>query len=177
MDEKALQEAMAEGRCGELHRSIEGTESLRGYIAGAGARWVLLQAVSDHIFMNGFIAVRVEDVAEFEPLPSDFVERALAAFGEERQDPTGIDLDTDEALVRTLGGAFGLVAVHVERDDPDVCFIGLPRTITTDDVGLLEVTPAGEWEDEVTAYSFEDLTRVDAGARYERGLGLVAGKP
>lgn len=177
MDRQVLEDLVSAGRYGELHRSIDGTESLRGFVVGVGAHWALIEKADSDIFINGFVAVRVEDIVDFELPDHDFIERGLAALGEERQDPPAIDLDTDEGLVRTLGEAFGLVAVFIEADDPDVCFVGQPRVVTRDALSLFEVTPSAEWEGELTEYAFEDVTRVDAGGRYERALSLVAGEP
>lgn len=88
-----------------------------------------------------------------------------------------VDCDTDAGLIRSLADRFPLVAIHIERDDADVCFIGVPNAVTAQMLELRTVTPAGEWEDEAVPYSFDDITRVGAGGRYEHVLFLVTGPP
>lgn len=177
MNHQSLDQAMRLGRCVDLHRSIADTEPLCGFIVAVGERWVLLHEVSDHLFMNGYVAVRTSDITGVAQLPDDFVERALEAFGETPENLLGVDVDSDVGLVHTMADKLGLISVYVERDDPDVCFIGQPANVTATRIVLRSVTPAAEWEDETTAYAFSDVTRVDGGGRYERGLALVAGEP
>jgi hypothetical protein len=70
-----------------------------------------------------------------------------------------------------------LVTLHIEKEDPNVCFIGRPVRFGRRSVRLLEISPEADWADRPTKWRFDDLTRIEFGGRYEEALMLIGGLP
>ncbi|NIZ90275.1 hypothetical protein [Kineococcus rubinsiae] len=174
---KQLASARAASLLVRVHRG-EDMDSLDGYVAGVGRRWLLLARVSDDIWLTGWSAVRLRDVSVVEP-------RANARFTTEalrrrKQWPlptleVDLDLDSRRGLLTSLAGSEQVAALHPERRDPDVCFVGVVRGVNRHWVDLLEVTIRAQWDAETTKRAVEAITRVDIAGGYERALRLVAG--
>ena len=162
-----------------LSRSIRRSDKLDGFVVGLGQGWVLLAVLDHNIYLNGFAAVRVADVKKVNRRggPDSFVGKALTARGE--WPPTGANVDLDDLaeLVRSAAEVAPLVTLHLEAEDPTVCFIGRPVRLTSRSVHLVQITPEAEWDNEPTKWQFTDVTRVDFGGRYEEALSLVGGTP
>lgn len=151
---------------------------LEGYVAAIGRRWLLMARVTSDIWLSGWSAVRLRDVSVVEP-------RANARFTTEalrRREqwplppvPLDVDLNSRRGLLTSLAGSEEVVALHPERRDPDVCFIGVVRGVGRHWVDLLEVTIAAQWESGTTKRAVEAITRVDIAGGYESALRLVAG--
>ena len=84
-------------------------------------------------------------------------------------------LDSCGALLGSLSGSEQLVAVHPERLDPEICFIGVIREVRDRRVHLVEVTPAARWEVSCRRRRLRDVRRVDVGGSDQAALRLVAG--
>lgn len=78
-------------------------------------------------------------------------------------------------MLRALAGRSPVLSVFIERDDPDVCFIGVPVKWGRRSVWLSEINAGAEWDDTVSKWRYRDITRVDVGGRYEANLIEVAG--
>lgn len=172
-----LLEAQTSTTLVHVRRRIRRADPLDGFVTGIGKRWVLLAAIDD-TYLNGLVALRVDDINKVEPDRRTFVVRALQARGEWPLTATpNAPLDRTDLLVRYLGDNWPLVTIHVEVEDPKVCFIGTPTKVTTRTVHLREVTPEPEWEGMSTPYRLQDITRIEVGGRYESALWTVAGPP
>lgn len=162
-----------------LSRSIPRSDKLDGFVVGLGHAWLLLAVLDHNIYLNGFAALRVADVKKVNRRggPNSFVGRALAARGEWPPSGANVDLDDLAQLVRNAAEVAPLVTLHIEAEDPAVCFIGRPVRFTRRSVHLVQITPEAEWDDEPTKWKFTDVTRVDFGGRYEEALSLIGGTP
>ena len=132
-----------------------------------------------NVYLNGFVALRLADVKKVKRGggPDFFLGKALVTRGQ--WPPTGADVDLDDLaeLVRSAAEVAPLVTLHIEADDPTVCFIGRPVRFTSRSVHLLQITPEAEWDGEPTRWKFSDVTRVDFGGKYEEALSLIGGTP
>jgi hypothetical protein len=174
-----LETAVREQTLVRVSRTIRRNDKLDGFVVGIGQAWVLLAVLDANIYLNGYAALRLGDVSKVKRRggPDTFVGRALAARGEWPPVAADVDLDSVADLVRTASDVAPLVTLHVEEDDPDVCFIGRPLRFTSRSVHLLEITPQADWHDHPTKWAFADVTRVDFGGRYEEALALIGGAP
>ncbi|MEZ0493504.1 hypothetical protein AB2L28_14795 [Kineococcus sp. TBRC 1896] len=175
-----LAAARADSVLVRVHRAVgeEEVEWLEGYVVALGRRWLVLACVSTDVWPTGWSAVRLRDVSVVEP-------RANARFTTEalrRRDqwplppvPVHLDLDSRRGLLTSLVGSEEIVALHPERRDPDVCFVGVVREVGEHWVELLEVTTAAQWETATTRRAVEAVTRIDLAGGYESALRLVAG--
>jgi hypothetical protein len=155
---------------------------LEGYVVAIGRRWLLLARVSNDIWLTGWSAVRLRDVSVVEPRANArFTTEALRRREQWPLPPVPLDLDLDSrrGLLSSLVGSEvdgeQVVALHPERRDPDVCFVGVVRGVSRHWVDLLEVTIAAQWETGTTKRAVEAITRVDIAGGYESALRLVAG--
>jgi len=150
-----------------------------GYVVSVGAEWVLLAYLDGAIVFDGHTALRVEDVRHVRHLPNaDMVRQALTLRGQwpPAPPPEALDLDDVRGLLTSLA-AQPLVAVHLEHDDPDSCWIGAPAGLGDRSLRLLEIMPSAVWNTRPTKHRVERITRVGIGGRYEDALLSVAGPP
>ena len=172
-----LETAVREQALVRVSRSIRRSDEIDGFVVGLGQEWMLLAVLDDSIRLDGYAALRLRDVSTVERRggPDTFVGKALRVRGE--WPPVGVDVDLDGVgeLIRTASDVAPLVTLHIEEDDPTVCFIGRPVRVTSRSVHLLEITPEAEWEEQPTRWAFPEITRVDFAGRYEEALALVGG--
>ena len=175
----ALACAQADSSLVRLSRSIRHTDPIDGFVVGTGHSWLLLAALDDNIYLNGYIALRIADISKIAVRggPGTFVGRALAARGIWPPVGAEVDLDGTAGLVQSAARLARLVTVHVEKEDPGVCFIGRPMRISTRFIRLLEVGTEAEWEDRGRKWLISDVTRIDFGGGYEQALALIASAP
>lgn len=172
-----LLDAMRERRVIRLGRSVEDAPAT-GYVVAVGPGLVLLAVVSDAVRLNGYECFRLSDVTFVETHPyGAFIEAALEARGQPLPGRPPVSVDSIEDLVTTAGEAFPVVTVHLEKTDPDVCWIGKVLEVLDGHVALREIGPDAVWEPVPVAYPLQDITRVDFGGDYEAALYLVGGEP
>jgi hypothetical protein len=162
----------------KLVRGFRGADDLDGYVMEIGERWLVMANLDGAITIDGSIAVRLADVVGVVPNASeDFVRRALELHGEwPPAGPTAeLKLGRTRDLIQSIAACNPLVTLHIERDDPDVCLIGVPTAFTKHKIKLLHVNPKATWRKKPRAWRLARITRIDYGARYERALHEVAG--
>jgi hypothetical protein len=177
-----------------VRRWIPGSDRLEGFVVGVGARWVLLQRLSDQITFDGWQLVRCKDVqaVSVEPDDGSFQVRALRARGlwppgAPALDPArdvggdgggGEDVLGDTAgVVASLAKAAPLLAVFDEFAAADAFAVGAVVSVDSDRLRLMEVNPRGVWVPKPRAFDLGDVTRLEVGGGYLEALRLVAGPP
>lgn len=172
-----LIEAMRERRLVRLSRPFEPAPAM-GYVVAVGPGLVLLATVSDAVRLNGYECFRLSDIVGVEAYAyPEFVEKALELRGQPLPGRPKVSVDSIEDLLATAGEAYPLVTIHLEKTDPDVCWIGRVLEIVDGHVALREIGPDAVWEPVPVAYPVQDITRVDFGGDYEAALALVGGEP
>jgi hypothetical protein len=155
----------------------EGT--FEGYAAGVADTWAALHVLNPNIYLDGFAAVRLDDVTSLEPRggPETFAARSLAL--DDRWPPPPLPEDVDLTSVRriltTAARRYHLVSIYIERDDPGVVFVGRVAGLTPKTLNLLELDAHAAWLREPSAWRLDEITRVDFGGEYQRRLLRVAG--
>ncbi len=175
---EALEEAQAEARIVALDREIFDHEDEIGYVVGMGPSHFMLLRISDGIQFDGFSIFRIDDVSQVE-VPHEheaFVEGALRLRGENVEAPPEIDLTDTASVLRSAGRLFGVVALHTEERDAEVCQIGHIQSVSEDSFSLVEIDPDADWAEESLTLAVSDVTRVDVGGGYEEALLLVGGQ-
>lgn len=172
-----LQAAQADGAAVELRRE-ELDEDRMGWVVGLGEEWVLLHQVSDRIWLDGYLAMRLEDIDAYRRLDEvddGFVPRALALREQRPAVPDGVELGSLPSLLRSLGQRFPLVSLLFERDEEPYAVIGRIEDVSDTEVTVVPMTTSATFEDEREVLDFTEITSVVADAEYERALALVAG--
>jgi hypothetical protein len=176
---RELEEAAKTQAHVRLSRSIRHGDKVDGFVVGLGSQWVLLAKLDLNMYLDGYAALRLSDVAKVKRRggPGTFVGRALAARGQ--WPPVGVDVSLDSVtdLIADAAELAPLVTLYIEEEDPDVCFIGRPVRFGRRSVRLLEINPEADWANRPTKWRFDDLTRIEFGGRYEEALMLIGGPP
>ena len=175
---KKLRRAMVDHTLVRIERSIARADVLDGYVVGVGDQWFLLHWLDQRIHLDGFVALRIEDVRRIDPARAGaFKREALELHGD--WPPTmPIDraaLDDTRALVLALGASFPLLSLFPEIDDPNRCFIGTALHMKKRSVWMRCLSPEAEWIDEPWRWKLDDITRIEAGDGYSQALHDVAG--
>jgi hypothetical protein len=160
----------------QLARLIPRADKLEGFVVGVGREWLLLHLLNPDLFLDGHAALRIDDARGVKGLGSaSFASRALRHFHERPRPLPAIELGSTSSLIRSTAKNFSLATIHLERRDPNVCFIGVPIARTRRLLKLLEITPQARWNEKASIYQLADITRVEVGGRYEKALLAVGG--
>ncbi|MEP7053775.1 MAG: hypothetical protein ABI912_00825 [Actinomycetota bacterium] len=162
MDEVAtvqarLWKALRESELVRVELGIKGSDAREGYVVAIGRKWLLLRVFDHSIFLDGYSAVRRADVTGVQRGKNGkFVRRALELQGAwpPSPPPGEVSLETTRLLVETAGRLMPLVTLHVERRDPQVCYIGVPVVFRPRAVGLRQITPKATWDRGITFWAF-----------------------
>lgn len=174
---KRLLDARRAQRLLRFHTRYDRTEVM-GYVLDVGPEFALIAVVNDRIWFDGFECFRVQDLRELRPYPrAAFVETALRKRGERLPRKPRVSLADPEAMIRTAARVGPMLTIHLERIDPEVCFIGCVEGIEDGWMFLREIDPAARWDKSPTPYRLKAITRIGFGADYEEALHLVGGEP
>lgn len=156
-------------------RRSDKLESLEGYIVGLSEMFVLLHLLDPNGYLNGYTALRMQDVKEIRLIDDSksCLHRALQLRGIVPIVPDKIDLMDWPVLLCSVGSHYSLLTVHLERREPDICFIGQARQVSTKVFEMRKIDPAAQWI-ETELFKFKYVTRLDFGGGYEEALWLVA---
>jgi hypothetical protein len=174
--QERLEEAAAERSLVRVATKPEVDAPDEGFVVGLSADWLLLHVVSNQVELNGYLALRREDVVSVDRDVEPFVERAFELRGDAPEPLVDVALVDARAILTSAQREFPLVSVDLARRSPGTRFIGRVHEIDDDVVTLLLVDTAGEWADAET-YAFSDVTAIGFGDRYMEALALVAGEP
>jgi hypothetical protein len=87
----------------------------------------------------------VKQVRQLERLGTDPVMvEGLRHFEEVPQPVEGIDLSSTKDLITTVGVVAPLVTIHVEKRNPNVCYVGKPEEIRRGILRLKEIDTSGD---------------------------------
>ncbi|TNM64089.1 hypothetical protein FHN55_14755 [Streptomyces sp. NP160] len=171
-----LLDAMAEQTLVRIHRASDTTHRHEGYVVGVGSAWVLLAVLDPRIELDGWTALRLDDLLRVKRLggPEAFPARALRRRGQWPSTAVPLDLDDDGELLRSAGRCAPLVTVHTDVLDASVCFIGEVVSVDDTTATLQTIDPDAVWEEHTDDWLLADITRVDVLGGYEGALALVA---
>ncbi|HEX8508422.1 MAG TPA: hypothetical protein VF635_02835 [Propionibacteriaceae bacterium] len=172
-----LYQAQTQHEYVNIERSIEGADRVTGYVVGVGSDWLLV-SVYDNGAANGWVSLRIDDVADVSPAPGgQFVRRGLEYRRSWPARPPGTPLTLSSgplALTLSAASAFPLVTLFAEGEDPYHFFLGRPVSWTTERMHWQEMNVAAGWEEEPVEWVLDSVTRVDIGGRYQAALARVA---
>lgn len=159
----------------EIDRSPMTTDPDEGYVVGAGADLILLQALDPNLYLNGYSVIRVADIDQFRELDDhdSFAHRALKLRNISPTPLPAVSLESIETALRSAAELYPLLSIHCEQIDNEVCFIGQLESLTETDLTLKLIDPGANW-DETKTFDLLDITKIDFGGAYEDALWLVA---
>jgi hypothetical protein len=147
-----------------------------GFLIAESDQLLLLQFVSDRYDLDGYKVFRRCDVTRLdEDFPRrEMIERALRVK-DLSPAPARVGAERDMRLMMAeVEREYGLLTLHREVDDPDVCEIGKVRLASEERYVLYWLDTNGCWEPDDRAFLYAAVTRLDFDGEYERTLLLVA---
>jgi hypothetical protein len=172
-----LKKAVRDGRLVKFSRRFE-DDIIRGYVLDVGPRFFMLLILSDRVWFDGFECFRTQDVRSFTTDPyRGFAEAVLKKRGERKPRAPKISVASIEDVLLTASRYFPLVTIHLERSDPEVCYIGRIIGIEGDQVSMLEIAPGAVWHKNPSKYRLSHITRVGFGGDYENALAIIGKEP
>ena len=162
----------------EFKRGIKGVGRDCGFVVDFSDEWILLHIVDiDTFAMNGYSAVRDEDISEYRffDKAAYWRHRAVRKFGLRGMRPARIAVRSLADLLTTASQRFSLVTIHRERRKPGVCYIGSVTGVTEKTVTIEDLNCNAEWSGP-RRINLRDITRIDFDGGYERALKATAPK-
>lgn len=162
----------------EIKRRIKDTGTLSGFVVGWSESLLLFHVLdTDSFRLNGYTAVRMEDVSQYRFLPKGkhWIDRATKHYGIEPVPLNGISVATIADLLRTASERYPLITIHPEKKKPDVCYIGAFSSMSERIFTIEDLNCNCEWSGP-RRIRFEDVTRVSFGDGYAEALAVTAPK-
>lgn len=181
--DRCLSEVLATGTPVTIRRKrLTGSDDLDGIVDQVTADWVVLAALEDTVYPNGFEIIRRKDISRVIPVPTaraSYIIRALGNLGRQQtvspfRIPEGV---TTRELLEIVADNNSILGFYIEKDDPDVLFIGRLTKFRTSSFDLAFIDPNGRWEDGVRHWKYRQITRLAFGNRYQRALEKYGDRP
>ena len=162
----------------EVRSAIKSAGSTMGFIVGFSEKLILFHVLGTDIFrLNGYSAIRIEDVKEYRDFNKDefWQNRAVRHFKLSPVRPAGILLNSVPELLATISKRYPLITIHAERTKPDICYIGPLLSMTEATFTIDDLDCNAEWIGS-RRLRFADVTRVDFGGGCEEARAVTAPK-
>lgn len=152
-------------------------EALICHVYQSSTDSVLASELSDSLDLDGFCILPTKTVRYFDRSfeKVDFYRAALDAWKEaaSTEFPEGFSCNMLLDL-QALAARHSTVAIHTEFDDPDVCFVGIPREVTSAGLLLDRISSRGLYMPEPLEVTLEEITKVEFATRYLIAVGHAA---
>lgn len=166
---RRLREAMAERQLVRITRRPRFAEPVDGLVVLVGGEWALVAAVRDGGHFDGYMALRVRDVAG---VGADTTFAASFASRQPEWPPTfppGVRGDSIVDVLEALGAGGALLGIQKEHER-SALWIGQLDEIRAKHVYLHEIRPDGSWHGAPLGYALRSITAIETGSRYLRAL-------
>ena len=166
---EVLQRLKREGRLVRIERDALNVADIRGFVGSVSDTFALIHVVTAACHFDGGVVLRTKDVTCLRWGEAVSEARARAAF----ESPTApeatahVDLSSWEMLLPAVTCGEPVVTLHRERADE--CHVVTAVALVGECVEAEEISPDGSLDGTV-AFDVSDLTRVDFGGTFERGV-------
>ncbi|MFC9353291.1 hypothetical protein [Arthrobacter sp. NPDC057013] len=154
---------------------VRGVER-HGVVQEIGEEWVLMAAVRDGGYLNGYMALRL-----------DLIRRVRAAHGLEdflRRRPdwppaplaSGISTGAQGILERGTENS-QVLSVFLEEKWEGIFFVGVPVKFSKKTVDMVTIGKNARWEEGTFKVRYKDLSQISFGGDYEKALWAAVGGP
>jgi hypothetical protein len=156
----------------DFRRAQIKADDLRGFALRASDSLILLQIVSDDVYLNGFSIIRSEDIT-FLRWGNQTLRSWQDALPDNKSSASpSVDVESWESAIASILQIERLITFNLEAADHDACYIGRNVTLEQGVVVADEIHTDGKCDGQFTL-RLEDVTRVDFGQAYERGLERI----
>ncbi len=170
-----LRKSLTSGSLVQVQRSVEPHEVLEGVVVELGGTWVLLAGIRDGAYLNGYHALRLQDLVRVEA-HATFVPLLQRRQSWPPAAPTScLDLSETRSIITAAVSLAGVVSVYREATRPGTLLMGAPVEWEKKSLWLLPITPEGRWEQFMDKIRLKDITQIGFGDDYERAVLELAG--
>ena len=148
---------------------------ITGILLDASHELLLLQTVSDQIYLDGYRILRRRDISHIErPAPQqEFLMKTLELRDQQPVHPGQINLRSMETALKSISRLSPLVTVYQDITDPDFCWIGRIHKVDNELLSLRCISPDAALEKTFDTFDTERITRIDFGSAYQDALWRV----
>lgn len=172
---RRLQRSQAESVPVVIVRRFDAAEELRGFVLDTGAHWVLLAALRDKAYFDGYTLVRIQDIRSLQ-IETTFlpVLRTQPAWPPSPLTEP-LDLTGPASFLPAIGRLATVFVLHEEIRRPDMTWIATPAEVRKKATWVRIIEPGGTWTDFLTKSKYRHLTRLDFCDDYSRAVLSIAG--
>jgi hypothetical protein len=145
-----------------------------GHVWEEGTGMCVFSELTDEFILNGisFLDEKYIKKIEYEFRNKEVYNAALndklpVALSRLRQK---FSAKSKEQVFRIAKTSKTLVAIHPELIDKEVCYIGFVREVGRGHISIRAISSVGEWIETPDIFDLDDVTRIDIGSGYLRGL-------
>lgn len=159
----------------DAYRDYLSSESITGVVSGFSDDFLYLSLFDNGGTANGIAVCYRSDITRLRwgGNERDSIATLIHASGAKPSAPK-LKLETIESVLRSVRAAFGYVNVLTERMDDDITFIGEIEELDAESLLLQTYGTFSSRDRSRLLLRLDDITRVDADARYERSVRLLA---
>lgn len=179
-DHRQLTDRLDRARSHQLLVTIrsrwQGAPTVVGFVTGLGRQWVAVSVLDDRLFLDGTVALRLEDVlvVSIEPDPDCFEVLALRARFSWPIPPGPLVLDDTISLIKSVAEVSSMFGLSVVNPSSKYLF-GRIVSVDRGFVRLRRITNRATWSPSIKAIPLPEITRVSLGGEYDAALTLIAG--
>jgi hypothetical protein len=165
--DQRLATLVAERSCVEIFRSPKST--VVGRLIAASNFVFVMEKVID-LQVDGLFAARTQDITRLRTASRDLELMSQLFHGRPAPEIPRVALLELSSAITIFNQMYGAVTVYSENTEPDACIVG--EEVALDDawVQLREFGTRGRRERADVFVSIDQITRVEAGGKYERTL-------
>ncbi|KQZ24398.1 MULTISPECIES: hypothetical protein [unclassified Microbacterium] len=171
---KALQRAQDTKSILRIERKPKFADRVDGIVLRIGEQWILMAQTADGGYFDGYVLLRLRDVARL--TPDETFAHEFVRFQPEWPPSFPFDVDLDDTASALSGFARQGELVGIQKENErSAIWIGTPDDVTSRYIYLNEVRPDATWHPRPLGYKLRSITMAEVGTRYLIGLSEVAG--
>ncbi|KRE54781.1 hypothetical protein ASG92_24515 [Arthrobacter sp. Soil736] len=169
-----LERSMDEQQPVSIARTVKKGTERHGVVQEIGDEWMLMAAVRDGGYLNGYMAVRLDLIHHVR------TDRGLEDFLKDRPDwPPAIltpgSTASPHSILEAAIETSSVLSIFMEEKWPRPFFVGVPVKYSEKAVKLVTIDSKAKWEDGTFKVKYRDLTQISFGGDYEKALWATIG--
>jgi hypothetical protein len=145
--------------------------SYYGFIRQFNDEFLLLEHYNDEGLFNGIIVFRREDITRIKWANNDLNStQEIISKHDQDENIESIKIDSLETILISVSKVFKHVNINIQNIDNGMCIIGELEEMDSESIVIREFGTRSTLDRGNIMFSIEEITRIDAGGLYEKGL-------
>jgi hypothetical protein len=147
-------------------------ESDYGFVIDFNDDFLLIENFDNDCNYDGITIFMLQNITRIRWSGNDMESVAKLIDGSQRQKEklTNIDLSSVQTILQSVNRLYNHLTVHIQDIDKDIYFIGQIHEMDENSIVIHEFGPRTSLDRKFILLSIDDITRVEAGGRYESNL-------